>query len=1143
MAVEVFVNAVDLTTKYELSSLSIRNSGLQGIAVCDVTIIDNPAGAVVNPEHVLRVLDGGVEVFEGKIKQRLRRATPDPGPNPVKVYEVSAQDYTHLLTQDVIDTTLLRTGSRTDKAEVEYVVNTFGTKGITVGATVQNTGTITRDIDYSGMNLYEALEEAGKWLGIGFYVDANLVLHWFVTEANAAPFNLSDTPNDVTTFGYRNLNLNADTVELVNAVWVVGTEIAQWETDAASIALYGRIETTLRDPEITTAAEATAAGQGFLATRAYPVEPITLKLFTPGLKAGMTIQLTNSLWAIAAVTYRIVEVLTKHNEATPGLVYSVSLDSRPVNLTDLLLGAQRQAVASGSALAGAASSLATLPVDLSVAGANLVRNSSFESGSAGSWTVGALWTFGFDPVSPQEPFHGSKVARLVGVGADSGAMFTPLMPVARTDFYWMSVWSFLRARTAGDYVIYIEQYSAAAVVVDATLITLTAAETEWTRHAVRFGPNDQTPGTVVWNAATTQVRIGFFAVSSPVGTWDVDGVQLERGALVTAYAPSPQELVDLQITSTQIADDAVTTPKLVANAVVAGKIAAGSVTADKLAVGSVEADKMSVGARGPTNLVLNGSFEDGTLNNGTVYGWFPGGTCNIVAGGNSGANCASLNGVSGAYTASIISNRFAVRPGDTVYVSAFSKAIAGNGSVEIYVVYYTTMSHGSGTQVAAHLVASRSTGGVISFVESNGTSVVPALAVAAYVQIYNSVGSTIIGIDDVVARTGDQLVTADGNVRITSSGVAVTGGKINVVGLNGQVTIDDGEIAANSVVISAMARKGPNLIDNSSFEFPPVVGLGVPFAAATDARPHWLSGTVGCIQFAANATSATSGNNILRIAGNGAAAFPAINSYSIPVSPGKTYRLSARGRRAGGAINGRIRIDTRDRNDAAVSSDVAGFAISSTAAVPAYLEVTYTVPADGTVSYLRVLAFLNGALPAATDVLHIDDIELVEVPTGLINTPATTVINENGVTITNGALTVTNAGSTVIIDGTSNMFKIAATGTLSRAVAASTNSSTSVTLTGLAVAGVAPQMMASGAWNAGGITGGMLSVVTDPGFAFTAPTSGASPTLRAVVGQTAAYWYCTVVGADALVQIMGYNSTVGSKTVAGRYYVMKEAAL
>ncbi len=49
----------------------------------------------------------------------------------------------------------------------------------------------------------------------------------------------------------------------------------------------------------------------------------------------------------------------------------------------------------------------------------------------------------------------------------------------------------------------------------------------------------------------------------------------------------------------------------------------------------------------------------------------------------------------------------------------------------------------------------------------------------------------------------------------------------------------------------------------------------------------------------------------------------------------------------------------------------------------------------------------------------------------LVNAGGDAVITNKGVTVVNGAITVTNAGSVVVIDGTSDIFKIQTTGTLS----------------------------------------------------------------------------------------------------------------
>jgi hypothetical protein len=66
------------------------------------------------------------------------------------------------------------------------------------------------------------------------------------------------------------------------------------------------------------------------------------------------------------------------------------------------------------------------------------------------------------------------------------------------------------------------------------------------------------------------------------------------------------------------------------------------------------------------------------------------------------------------------------------------------------------------------------------------------------------------------------------------------------------------------------------------------------------------------------------------------------------------------------------------------------------------------------------------------------------------NVGGTVTIDSTGVAITGGALTVKNPSGTTIIDGTSDMFKIAATGTLSVAWPGSPGfASASATLTAL----------------------------------------------------------------------------------------------
>lgn len=191
----------------------------------------------------------------------------------------------------------------------------------------------------------------------------------------------------------------------------------------------------------------------------------------------------------------------------------------------------------------------------------------------------------------------------------SAVPFGRFVPVDRLDDYWVSVWSFMRRHVAGVGHLYLAEYDAAGGLLALTEFgTLDAVETGWTRHSLHMGPNDQL-GRRAFQIDTAKVKVVAWADGTPDMTWDLDGWQAERGKVLTAYAPRPQELVDQAVDRTQIADDAITTPKLVANAVVAGKIAAGAITAEKIAADAVTADKISAGAIDTEHLAATATIK------------------------------------------------------------------------------------------------------------------------------------------------------------------------------------------------------------------------------------------------------------------------------------------------------------------------------------------------------------------------------------------------------------------------------------------------------------------------------------------------------------------------------------------------------
>lgn len=327
----------DYTSLARFDTLRVVSQGAADAGTAQCTFRDSAGTATILPECGMRVTDGTLVMFRGKIKKRGKTERMVAPSQRKKEYAVTAQDATCLLVDDVIDTGGLRSAAETDAARMIWLVTTYGTKGVTAAATgsggfVQTVyGSTLPEQDFTGLNLYEALQEVAKFSGGKINVDNNLALHHFLTETNAAPFNLSDSPNNVTTFGYRGFDFPDDSLDLVNAVYVIGAGgVGEWVTDATSISTYGRKEGAFKDATLDTSVLRQAAGNAILATRKAPRGPIKLRVFQPGLRAGMTIQITNSTWGVTAVTYRIAEV-----EAFvfgSAFMYDVSLQDAPITL-------------------------------------------------------------------------------------------------------------------------------------------------------------------------------------------------------------------------------------------------------------------------------------------------------------------------------------------------------------------------------------------------------------------------------------------------------------------------------------------------------------------------------------------------------------------------------------------------------------------------------------------------------------------------------------------------------------------------------------------------------------------------------------------------------------------------------------------
>lgn len=582
--------AVDLSALVDVKSLVVTGRAYANISRLSARIRDELSAVTIATEHEILLTDGATKIFAGFVRQLLKE---DTGVSGQRIYSIECQDYSTLLADDVADVGASRSTVESDKARITWLFATFGTKGISIGASVQ---TITASMpaqDFTGLNLHQCLTLIASVTGGSFYVDYNKVLHYFSSEVNAAPFGLSDAPNGTTTFGFEKFSEASDTVDYINAAYGVGTGVSGWRTlggvAIATLRGAGTLRaTTLVDPEITDMTTLNAALDSLIATYGQIRKPSSLTTYKAGLLAGQYVQVTHSGWGISAVSYRIAGVV-----ATPDtkdrIAYSIDFGNAPADLGTLISG-QAGGIAAAQGAAQAVSDASISIADLSIGGANLIPNSSFEDGT--SWTVGANWAIGYTPVGGLLAFAGTDTARLTLAAQTAGDLVTPKMAVYPGDWYVVSFWHFIRSRTSGTLRMSVREYNAANALLATTNVDLTAVDTTYVREILRFGPAAGL-GVIAWQPSTAKVDVVFNSTGAAATlTADVDGVQLERGNAVTAYAPSPQELVTGSIVNADLAANSVATAQLQVDAVTAAIIAAGAVGSGELAAGSVIAGKI-----------------------------------------------------------------------------------------------------------------------------------------------------------------------------------------------------------------------------------------------------------------------------------------------------------------------------------------------------------------------------------------------------------------------------------------------------------------------------------------------------------------------------------------------------------------------
>lgn len=344
--------------------------------------------------------------------------------------------------------------------------------------------------------------------------------------------------------------------------------------------------------------------------------------------------------------------------------------------------------------------------------------------------------------------------------------------------------------------------------------------------------------------------------------------------------------------------------------------------------------------------------------------------------------------------------------------------------------------------------------------------------------------------------------------------------------------ITAGKVASNAIHVTHILDPSENVIPNGGFE-------------DTSARAEDTVGAWGWAissgqpqDFNAGASNARSGSRKLRIEHDSDTTThkTAWTTDLIPVSEGARYTIKcwlAGSVSNSTTLNAQIRV-FRYLADGSLSSS---FAVANPT-VPAnntYQEVAVVHAPPSGIAYVRLAIRLLNTAGASLDQMNVDDVEMYRADTDISHAAGDVLINGSGVAITNGKITVTNAGATVIIDGTSNMFKIAATGTTSNTIAAGgggvQSNWTDVTVTGPFTSTPAHlSYIATTTGNAAPRTLGRLFTHS----ALAGPSIGIATVMDVST---------LLSGSNCLVRFGGHNAQGSSQTWYCKYYILKEAAL
>lgn len=336
------VGGVQVLTQTLLSTFRIDDKISDRIATCTFTVIGMPAdlntilvpGAVVEIYKTSATPGSGSEFGAAVFGQAtFGPVVDDPAerifygtvatiaPIPYLVngdntghtqYTINCQTFGALLNTTIITTAVTYTA----ESDLFIINNLFSTylPGISM-AGVDNTVTVPT-ITFDNISLRQALENLCGLTGANFYVDTQKVLQYHLPTATAAPFGISENPDNSATFAplYQPTYLwdfsnGSNRVKVIGALGSGGVPITSTRNDTTSQGLYGIMSVVIVDRNITSTAQADARGDVQLANYSNPLQTGTFATYKDGLAVDQLVALTLPSINVSG-SFLITEVIT-----------------------------------------------------------------------------------------------------------------------------------------------------------------------------------------------------------------------------------------------------------------------------------------------------------------------------------------------------------------------------------------------------------------------------------------------------------------------------------------------------------------------------------------------------------------------------------------------------------------------------------------------------------------------------------------------------------------------------------------------------------------------------------------------------------------------------------------------------------------